>query len=414
MARTIGKLTPAKVKHASKRGLYGDGGGLWLHIGPTGGKSWLYRYMLRGKAREMGLGPLHTIGLADARERATAARKMCLDGIDPLDVRNADKAQHAAKVAAAVTFRRAAEAYIGAHRAGWRNAEHSRQWPATLEAHVYPVVGNLSVAAISTAHVTNILTPIWNGKTETAARVRGRIELVLDYAKVHGWRTGENPARWKGHLENVLPARGKVQAVRHLPALPWREVGAFMAELNKQRGIVALALRFAILTVARTGEVIDAPWSEIDLHVAVWTVPAERMKGGKEHRVPLSDAALAALREAATLRQGSTGEAAVFPGSRPGKGVGDAAMRKLLRGMGHGDPTVHGFRSTFRDWAAETGQPNDIAEAALAHALGSKVQAAYQRGDLLERRRKLMAAWAAFCARVVSRGGNVVAMRAGT
>jgi integrase len=410
MARTIGKLTPAKVKHANKHGLYGDGGGLWLHVGPTGGKSWLYRYMLRGKAREMGLGPLHTIGLADARERATAARKMCLDGVDPLELRNADKAQHAAKAAAAVTFRRAAEAYIEAHRAGWRNAEHSRQWPATLQAHVYPVVGNLSVAAISTAHVTNILTPIWNGKTETAARVRGRIEAVLDYAKVHGWRTGENPARWKGHLENVLPARGKVQAVRHLPALPWREIGAFMAELAQQRGIVALALQFAILTAARTGEVIDAQWSEVDVHAAVWTVPPARMKGGKEHRAPLSDAALAVLHEAAMLRQGTAGEAAVFPGSRPGKGVGDAAMRKLLGGMGRGDLTVHGFRSTFRDWAAETGQPNDIAEAALAHALGSKVQAAYQRGDLLERRRKLMASWAAFCARVVAAGGNVVTL----
>jgi integrase len=416
MARQVGKLNPSKVKNATKPGLYGDGGGLYLNVGPTGGKSWIFRFMLRGKAREMGLGPLHTIGLAEARERAMMARRLRLDGTDPLDAKHAEKARRAAEAAAAVTFKAAAQSYVKAHRAAWRNEKHAWQWTATLEAHVYPVIGELPVAAVDTGHITRILEPIWVNKSETAARVRGRIEAVLDYAKVHGWRTGENPARWKGHLQNVLPARAKVSRVEHHAALPWGEMGAFMTELDKQEGMPALALRLAILTAARTGEVIGARWPEIDMQAAVWTVPAERMKAEREQRVPLSEAALAVLREAAKARPGGDPDAPVFLGGKGGKsaaGLSNMAMLSLLRRMGRSDLTVHGFRSTFRDWAAETtGYQREVVEAALAHTIPDKTEAAYRRGDLFEKRRRLMDEWAAYCGRIASVGrGEVVALR---
>ncbi len=419
MARIGEKLSPIKVRRLKAPGMYGDGRGLWLHVGPSAvdsadplaGKSWIFRYMLRGTAREMGLGPLHTIGLAEARRRAQAARHLCLDGIDPLDQKNGKKARDALVTAKAVTFKACAAKYIASNRAGWRNARHAAQWDTTLAAYVYPVIGQLPVGAIDTGHVTKILEPIWNLKTETASRVRGRVEAVLDYAKTHGWREGENPARWRGHLENVLPARSKVARVAHFCALPWREIGGFMADLERQDGVAALALRFAITTAARTGETIGATWAEIDMQAAVWTVPAERTKAAREHRVPLSDAALAVLRAVAPLRDDRAG-GFVFPGQRRGTPLSDMAMLVLLRRR-RTDLTVHGFRSCFRDWAAETGQPSDIAEAALAHALGGKTQLAYQRGDLLERRRKLMAAWATFCGRpVLASGGEVVELRA--
>ncbi len=410
MARGINKLSPAKVQKVATAGMYGDGGGLWLNVGPTGGKSWIYRFMLDGKAREMGLGALHTISLAEARERALACRKQLLDGIDPLDARDARKKARKAEAAKAVTFKACAAKYIAANKAGWRNDKHAAQWDATLAAYVYPVIGDLSVAAVDTGHVTRILEPIWATKAETAARVRGRIEAVLSYATTHNWRAGENPARWRGHLENVLPKRSRVTQVAHHAALPWQEIAGFAKSLEVENGAAALALRFTILTAGRTGEVIGATWAEIDLHHAVWTVPGSRMKAGREHRVPLSEGALAVLREAAKLGQGA--DHYVFAGGRAGKPLSNMAMLVLLRRMGRGDLTAHGFRSTFRDWAAETGQPNDIAEAALAHAVGSKVQAAYQRGDLLDRRRKLMAAWNVFCTRPAS-NANVVEMRQG-
>jgi integrase len=415
MAREIGKLTPAKVKNTTRRGLYGDGGGLALNVGPTGGKSWIFRYMLRGTSHWMGLGPYPMFGLAEARERAAAARKLRHEGVDPLDLRNADKKRRADAAAAAVTFRQAAESYIKAHRAAWRNAKHAWQWTATLESHAYPVIGDLSVAAVDTGHVTKILEPIWSTKAETAARVRGRIEAVLDFAKVRGWRMGENPARWKGHLENVLPARGRVSKVEHFAALPWQQIGGFMAELDQQDGTAALALKFTILTAARTGEVIGARWCEIDMQAAVWTVPGERMKSEKEHRVPLADAVLAVLRQAAELRQSDAADAPVFPGGKGGKsvkGLSNVAMLMLLRRMGRGDLTVHGFRSSFRDWCAESaGFQREVVEAALAHTIESKVEAAYRRSDLFDKRRRLMDDWAAFCGRVTPASGNVVAIR---
>ncbi|HUH85044.1 MAG TPA: tyrosine-type recombinase/integrase [Stellaceae bacterium] len=408
MAREIEKLSPAAVRKltrpGAKPGLHGDGAGLWLHVGEIkadakpeakiGGASWIFRFMLNGRAREMGLGPLHTIGLADARELAREARKQLLAGIDPLDARDAARNARRLEAARSITFKACAEKYIAANKAGWKNAKHGDQWANTLATYVYPVIGTLPVASVDIGHVTKILEPIWTTKTETAGRVRGRIETVLDYAATHRWRQGENPARWKGHLENVLPKRSKVAKVEHHAALPWQEVSSFMITLAAQEGVAALALRFAILTAARTGEVIGARWDEIDSKAAVWTVPAERTKSSREHRVPLSEDALALLREVRKLSDG----AFVFPGGARGKPLSNMAMLALLRRMERGDLTAHGFRSTFRDWAAETGRPADIAEAALAHVVGDKTVAAYQRGDLLERRRKLMAAWADFCA----------------
>ena len=426
-ARALEKLSAAGVKNTNKPGMYGDGGGLWLHVGPNAldengkptktGKSWIFRYMIAGKAREMGLGPVHTIGLSEARDLARECRKQVLAGDDPLATKEARRKARKEEVAKAITFKACAAKYIAANRAGWRNEKHAGQWEATLTTYVYPVIGNLSVGAIETGHVTKILQPIWTTKAETASRVRGRIESVLNYATTHGWRSGPNPAQWRGHLENVLPKKSKVAKVEHHAALPWREAGVFMRLLREEKGTVALALRFAILTAARTGETLGAKWSEIDLAQKVWTVPAERMKAEKEHRVPLTDDATAVLREAEKLRVGDADY--VFPGAKKGKGgetdapLSNMAMLVLLRRMGRGDLTAHGFRSTFRDWAAETGQPSDIAEAALAHTLGNKVQAAYQRGDMLDRRRKLMESWAEWCKHVPAAGGNVREMRAG-
>jgi integrase len=419
MARELEKLSPAAVKNA-KDGMHGDGGGLWLHVGPNAydkngkptktGKSWIFRFMLDGKAREMGLGPVHDVGLAEARNKARDCRNKVRDGIDPLEAKHAKRKARKLEAAKAITFKACAGKYIAANKAGWRNEKHADQWENTLTAYVYPLMGGLSVSEIDTGHVTRVLEPIWTTKSETASRVRGRIESVLSYATTHGWRAGENPARWRGHLENVLPKKSKVSKVEHHAALPWRESGAFMKTLTAEQGTGALAFRFAILTAARTGEVIGAQWAEIDMQHAVWTIPGVRMKAGVEHRVPLSDDAMALLRDAAKLRV--DGVDFVFPGGKKGKPLSNMALLMTLRRMKRDDLTAHGFRSTFRDWAAETGQPADIAEAALAHTVGDKTVAAYQRGDLLDRRRKLMEAWAAFCSKVMpAPGGNVVDLR---
>ena len=281
--------------------------------------------MLRGTAREMGLGPVHTISLAEARQRAQAARVLCLDGIDPLDQKNGRKAQDALEAAKAVTFKACALKYIASNRAGWRNARHARQWDTTLAAYAYPTIGDLAVGAIDAGHVARILEPIWAAKPETASRLRGRIERVLDYANVHGWRSGENPARWRGHLENVLPKKSRVVQVEHHTALPWLEIGAFVAALKQQDGVAALALPFAILTAARAGEVIGAVLGGIDPQAGVWTVPGHRTKSGREHRVPLSDAALAVLEAVAPLREQAGGF--VFPGQRQGASLSHTAPR---------------------------------------------------------------------------------------
>src|SRR5215469_10882407 len=405
MARAVGKLSSVDVARSKKRGYYGDGGGLYLLVGPNGAKSWVFRFRKEGKLREMGLGPLHTIGLAEARQKAQDCRRKRLDGIDPIEAKRAALATARLDDAKTMTFRQCAESYIKAHRAGWRNPKHAEQWPSTLATYVYPVFGALPVQAIDVGLVLKALEPIWTVKPETASRVRGRIESVLDWAVARGYRKGENPARWRGHLENLLPARSKVQRVEHHAALPYPEIGSFMAELRQRDGTAALAFEFAILTAARTSEAVGARWGEVDLAQRLWTVPPERMKAGKLHRVPLSDAALTILEKMGNIRQSDF----VFPGAKADQPLSNMALAMTLRRMGRGDLTVHGFRSTFRDWAAErTDFPTQVAEMAVAHVVGDKVEAAYRRGDLFQKRRALADAWASFCGAVPA--GNVVSL----
>jgi integrase len=413
MTRTTGRLNALKVTRAvSKPGMYADGGGLYLQVTP-GGASWIYRYMLKGCAREMGLGPLALYGLHDARAKALDARRLRHEGVDPIEARRAARAKERLDTARVMTFKQCADGYIKAHRAGWRNAKHAAQWEATLATYAEPIIGGLPVQAVDTALVMKVLelevrdapdTPasLWTAKPETASRLRGRIESILDWAKVRGYREGENPARWRGHLDKLLPPRAKVRKVEHHAALPYSELPNFMVALRAQDGVAARALEFAILTAARTGEVLGARWGEIDTAEKLWTIPSERMKAGKEHRVPLSARSMAILQHMKPLRHFSQGhsaaEAFVFPGGKYGLPLSNMAFLMLLRRMGREDLTAHGFRSSFRDWAAErTNFPSDVAEMALAHTVSSKVEQAYRRGDMFERRRRMMAVWATFC-----------------
>lgn len=393
------RFTTIGLRKMTTPGRYGDGvgSGLWLQVRTPENRSWLFRFTFDGRSRDMGLGPLDTVSLAEARDMAAAARRLVRDGIDPIAHRRTAKEERWAALQAA-TFTECAALYVEAHAAGWRNAKHGAQWMATLDAYAFPVFGSVPVASVVTAHVLRALEPIWREKPETASRVRGRIEAILDYAKSRGWRTGENPARWKGHLANLLPSRAKLAPVQHHAALPWPEMPAFMTALRAQSGTAAQALQFAILTGARTGEAIGATWGEVDLGGAAWTIPGQRMKGAREHRVPLSGPALAILGARHATRLDDRATAFVFPGGREGRPLSGMAMTALLRRMGRGDITVHGFRSTFRDWASEaTSYPREVAEAALAHAVRDKVEAAYRRGDLFEKRRAMLAEWAVFC-----------------
>jgi integrase len=407
MARTIGKLTALAITQAKRRGYYGDGGGLFLQVSTSAAKSWVFRFKEGGRLREMGLGPTHTVSLAEARQKALECRKVRLDGRDPIEARRTERMQVKLDAAKAITFAACAERYIASHKAGWRNPKHAAQWPATLGTYVYPVFGSVPVQAVDVGLVMKAIEPIWVQKPETASRVRGRIESVLDWATTRGYRQGENPARWRGHLENLLPKKAKVRRVEHHAALPYPEIGGFMRELRQQGGTAARALEFAILTAARTGEVIGATWNEIDFTEQLWTVPAERMKGGKEHRVPLSDAVLAILEDLRKVQQDNF----VFPGGKAGRPISNMAMLMLLRRMGRRDLTAHGFRSSFRDWAAErTTFPAEVAEMALAHTVSDKVEAAYRRGDLFQKRRQLAEAWAKF----TSASGQVAPIREST
>ena len=402
-----GKLSATKVQKTGKAGMYGDGGGLWLQVRAPHVKSWLYRYTINGKVRAMGLGSTETVPLEAAREEAARCRRLVRDGNDPIAERDAEKAKRKVAAVNFITFKECAAAYIRQHQAGWRNAKHGGQWTSTIATYAEPVLGALPVQSIDTGLVMRTLQPLWAAKTETAVRLRGRIEKILDWARVQGYREGENPARWRGHLEALLPKKAKVAPVEHHAALPYRRVCEFMTELRKQEGNAACALEFAILTAARTGEVIGARWGEIDWTDALWTIPAERTKGHREHRIPLAPAAVAVLQK---MRDRAEGEF-VFPGAKPGAPISNMAMLVLLERMGRADLTVHGFRSSFRDWAAEqTAFPREAAEMALGHAVGDAVERAYQRGDLREKRRKLMEAWAAYCA-APAKGGKVVQMR---
>jgi integrase len=387
------QLTAMQVARLKKPGRYGDGFGLWLQIGPTGAKSWLLRFQRGGKARQMGLGPVHAVSLVEARDRAREARRQLLDGVDPIEARNTLRTGRDAEKARAVTFRAAAEAYIATHQAAWKNPAHAAQWPSSLGADVYPIIGGLPVAAIDTALILKVLEPIWHQKPESASRIRGRIELILDWAKARRYREGENPARWKGHLDKLLPAKSKIRPIVHHPALPYPQLPKFITALRKREGVGARALEFTVLTGARTSEALKANWSEIDLKTKLWTVPAARMKAGREHRVPLSGRAIAILKK--LPREGTW----VFVGPRAGQPLSNMALLAVLKSMGRADLTVHGFRSTFRDWSAETTNfPRDVCEMALAHAVGDKVEAAYRRGDLFTKRRAIMDAWADYSA----------------
>jgi integrase len=404
------QLSPLKVKTA-KTGMFADGGCLYLQVTPTKdgkrfNRSWIFRYRVAGRLRDMGLGSVDTLSLAEAREKAREQRQKRLDGIDPIDARRA-------LVAPAVdlmTFDQAAAEVIKAKEDTWTSAVHAAQWRDTLKT-CSPVIGSKPVRDINTADVTKILDAMWKDKPETANRLRGRIEAVLNFAKARGLRDGENPARWRGHLDHIYSSvakakeakRARIGAGAHHAALPYENIGEFMATLRATKGADARALEFAILTAARASEVLGAKWSEIDESAKTWTVPANRMKGGKEHRVPLTDRALAILKAA-----NRNGEYVFGDGDRQ---LARMTFARVLARMKHGDVTPHGFRSSFRDWAAEqTNFPREIAEAALAHTLKDKTEAAYQRGDLLEKRRKLMAAWAQYAGRTVSTG-KILPMR---
>ena len=396
MARQIERLSALKVERVNKPGMYADGGGLYLRVTPEGAKNWVLRYMLDRRPRWMGLGPLALYGLQEARARALDARRKRHDGVDPIEARRAERAQQRLDAAKAITFKECAESYIASHRAGWRNDKHKYQWSATLSTYAYPAIGTLPVQAVDTALVLKVLEPIWTVKPETAGRVRQRIESILDVAKVRGYRDGENPARWRGHLDKLLPARSKVRAVEHHAALPYAQLPALLASLREREAVSARALEFLILTAGRTGEVIGARWGEIDLLDKTWTVPAARMKTHRDHRVPLSARAVAILQDMQEARDGDN--AFVFPGPRPGKPLSNVALLRLLERMGLNDLTVHGFRATFKTWASErTSTQNEIVEASLAHTIGGKVEQAYRRGDMFEKRRRLMQQWATFC-----------------
>jgi integrase len=409
--RIIGKLTAIQVTRlpppaprangAQRNRLVGDGAGLWLQITSTNVRTWVYRYRLNGRARAHGLGALHTVSLQEARIRARACRLLVLDGLDPIEVRKAKLAGERIAAAKMMTFEQAASAYIASHRAGWRSRKHTAEWSSSLAAYVHPVIGSLPVQAVDVTLVMRALEPIWTSKPETAGRVRGRIEAILDYATARGYRTDENPARWKGHLENLLPAKRAVRRVEHHPALAYVEMPAFISQLRQTEGVAPRALEFAILTAARTGEVLGARWDEFDLTARLWTLPAVRTKSGREHRVPLSEPALALLKglERST---GAKASSRLFP-------IGSRGLLNVLRRM-HPNATPHGFRSTFADWCTEqTSFPTEVREMALAHAVGSKVEAAYRRSDLFEKRRQLAEAWARFCAG--GDGGKVIELR---
>jgi integrase len=399
--RATKKLRAPEIARLTRPGYYSDGGNLVLQVTGTGAKSWLFRYQLGGKKREMGLGSFNVVSLADARAKALECHLQLLEGTDPITVRKADRDARVLAVARSMTFQACAERCIEDKRPEWKNAKHAAQWTNTLETYAYPHIGKLDVRAIDTGLVRKCLDPIWTTKTETASRLRQRIETVLDWAKVHGYRAGDNPAAWKGHLQSVMPAPQKITKVENLAALPYARMPEFMKDLQGKTGMAALALEFTIRTACRTGEVTGALWAELDLEAGLWTIPARRMKAGIEHTVPLDTAALAVLERAKRFR---LADGLVFPGARDKRPLSNMAMLELVRGMARTDAngapiTVHGFRSTFRQWAAECStQPREVAEHALAHRLPDKVEAAYQRGTMLAKRRALMEEWSRYIA----------------
>jgi integrase len=419
MARTTELLTAIKVKNAKAKGLYPDGAGLYLKVTETGSKSWVFRYKRNGKARDMGLGNADAdkvggISLAQARKLAGEARQKLLDGIDPLDERKAEaivenEAKTGEAAGKATTFKACAEEFVRSRKVGWKNEKHREQWSSTLAGFAYPLIGHIAVSDIDTSHVLAVLqqpvtlakgrkakgpkAPLWTARPETASRLRARIEAVLSAAKALGWRDGENPARWADHIEHILPAQPKSKRVKHHPALPYTEMPEFMARLRESTSISARALELVILTAARTGEVLNAPFDEFDLDARIWIVPGKRMKGGKEHRVPLCTRAVEIVEEMAKVKISDY----VFPGVKSKRPLTDMALTMLTRSMRPG-VTNHGFRSSFKDWTIDcTEHPDFLSEAALAHVSADKVRVAYARSDVFARRRRLMQDWADFC-----------------
>jgi integrase len=406
-----GRLTQDRVDKLTTPGVHPDGSGLCLQVRGPEARSWIFRYTLHGQARWLGLGSASResnkyLTLAQARTARDDARAEIRKGNDPVKTRRDERQQHRQENRKAITFRERANQYLRAHEDGWKNAKHREQWHSTLERYVFPIIGDLPAEAITASHVVDILRPIWTEIPETARRTRGRIESVLDYAADPDDVTYRNPAAMNDRLFKKLPKAARTKQVINHPALPYSEIAAFMADLRTRDGVAPRALEFTILTACRTNEVLSARWDEIDLGTALWVIPAERMKSNREHRVPLPRAAVAVLERMQALRLGDV----VFPsaGDRP---LSNMAMLTVLRRMGHADITTHGFRSTFRDWAAElTSFPREIAEKALAHAVGDDTERAYQRGDLLDKRRRLMDQWAVFC-NMPAPAGEVVPLR---
>ncbi|UXZ53084.1 tyrosine-type recombinase/integrase [Halomonas sp. 7T] len=387
----IHKLSPRKVATAEP-GKHEDGGGLRLVVSKGGAKKWVLRFTLKSKRREMGLGSFPDTGLAEARRKAENYRKLAKEGTDPIHARELETQQQSTP-----TFTNCAARYIQSHRRSWRNAKHARQWVSTLKTYARPVIGEMPVDEIDTHQILNILSPIWIAKTETAKRVQGRIENVLDYASAHKYRDEANPARWRGHLDKLLPKPSKVQKVTHHPAMPYEQVAEFMEAVQNYNSMSSKALQLLILTATRTSEVLNAEWNEIDLVNATWIIPAKRMKASREHRIPLSRQALVLIANLPKIK----GNAFIFPGMKPGRPLSNMSLLQFMRGLGYGpngdkgNYVPHGFRSSFRDWTGEvTSYPRDVAEMALAHAIENKVEAAYRRGDLFEKRRAMMQDWA--------------------
>jgi integrase len=392
MARKHQQLTALAVARAKEPGYHLDGDGLHLQVSSGGTKSWVYCFTLAGRSREMGLGSFPAISLAAARSAHMAARVLVKSGQDPIAAREAELARKRLEAARGITFEQAAKQFLAAHEGTWRNLKHRQQWRNTLATYAYPKIGNLSAASIGTAEVIQVLDPIWHDKPATASRLRERIERILDWCKVCGYRTGENPARWRGHLDATFPAPTKVRKVKHHAAVPIDEMPAVYARLRATEGIAALAARFTILTAVRVTETTGAIEPEFG-KAGVWSISPERMKAERGHNVPLSAEALAVLKEAAELRV----DQRMFPGRRDGRPLSRTTVITTLRAAGAGDATTHGCRSTFRDWCAErTNFPNEVAEMALAHTIADKTEAAYRRGELFEKRKTMMEAWARF------------------
>ena len=407
MARQINLLFDRGVKSQKKQGKYADGNGLYLQVSKSGSKSWLFRFMMDGKSREMGLGSINTVPLAKARIKALECKKLLREGIDPISDRFDRLNKTKADNRDVFTFKKCAEDYLKAHSASWGSLRHAEIWHSSIKRYADPVLGSMPVNIIERSHIMRVLDPIWREKTETAKKLRGRIESVLDWATVQDYRKGENPARWRGHLDKLLPKPSELHKVKHFAALPYPEINKFMDQLREREALSALALRLIILTSTRSGEVRGAIWSEFDLEKATWTIPAERMKAKKEHIIPLCKEALSIVQSLPRM----AGNDLLFAGSRSGKPLSDVVFKKLMERMGIKGITTHGFRSTFRDWAAEqTAFPREVIEAALAHQLKDKAEAAYFRSNLLDKRRELMNKWADYTMQPLAAGGKVISL----